>query len=172
MSRLRTVFGVELPLRSLFEAPTVAGLSWRVEDELQGGAKAAPPLVPVPRTGVLPLSFAQQRLWFIDRLEPGSAAYNIPVALRLEGSLRVAALEAAFTELVRRHEALRTRFVEEGGEALQVIDPARPLPLRYETSSRVRPRSSTRRSVRALCCSPRESTNTTRCTWCLMRGWR
>ena len=129
ISRLRTALGVELPLRALFEEPTVAGLAARAEAALRGGAAAAPPLVPVPRTGPLPLSFAQQRLWFIDRLEPGSSAYNIPVALRLEGDLRLAGLAAAFTEVVRRHEALRTRFAEMEGEVVQVIGEASAVPL-------------------------------------------
>ncbi|HEV7508315.1 MAG TPA: non-ribosomal peptide synthase/polyketide synthase [Thermoanaerobaculia bacterium] len=122
ISRLRTVLGVELPLRALFEAPTVAGLAVRVEAAMRGGAPAAPPILPAPRTGPLPPSFSQQRLWFIDRLEPGRATYNIPVALGLAGNLRPAALAVAFAVLVRRHEALRTRFVEARGEAVQVID--------------------------------------------------
>ncbi|HEY2738663.1 MAG TPA: amino acid adenylation domain-containing protein, partial [Thermoanaerobaculia bacterium] len=87
MSRLHRAFGVELPLRELFEVPTVAGLASRVEAAQRalrsGTAKPAPPLVPVPRRGPLPLSFAQQRLWFIDQLEPGSPLYNMPVALRV-----------------------------------------------------------------------------------------
>ncbi|MFL5382416.1 MAG: amino acid adenylation domain-containing protein, partial [Longimicrobiaceae bacterium] len=80
ISRVRLVFGVEVPLRALFEGPTVAELAGRVEEIRRAGAPALPPVVPVERTGALPLSFAQERLWFIDRLEPGSAVYNIPVA--------------------------------------------------------------------------------------------
>ncbi|HEX6911984.1 MAG TPA: amino acid adenylation domain-containing protein, partial [Longimicrobium sp.] len=124
VSRVRDAFGVELPLRALFEASTVEALAARVESLGQAGADAAaPPLVPFPRDGTLPLSFAQQRLWFIDQLNPGSAAYNMPYALRLRGPLDVAALEHALTQIVRRHEGLRTRFPSVDGEPLQVIDP-------------------------------------------------
>ncbi|HEU0054821.1 MAG TPA: amino acid adenylation domain-containing protein, partial [Longimicrobium sp.] len=82
-----------------------------------------PPVVPTERTGALPLSFTQERLWFLDRLEPGSAVYNIPMARRLGGALDEAALERALGEIVRRHEALRTVFAEVGGSPVQVIAP-------------------------------------------------
>ena len=70
-----------------------------------------------------PLSFAQERLWFLDRFEPGSAAYNMPAALRITGDLDTAALAAAFGEIVRRHEVLRTGFPESGGRPVQVVLP-------------------------------------------------
>ncbi|HEX2081523.1 MAG TPA: amino acid adenylation domain-containing protein, partial [Longimicrobium sp.] len=125
VSRVREAFGVELPLRALFEAPTVDRLAARVEAlRREGGAGQAPPLVPVGRDGALPLSFAQQRLWFIQQLEPESTAYNIVFALRLRGALDADALERAVAEVVRRHEVLRTRFASVDGEAVQVIDPA------------------------------------------------
>ncbi|WP_254623733.1 non-ribosomal peptide synthase/polyketide synthase [Myxococcus sp. CA033] len=123
-SRIRTVFQVELPLRALFEAPTVSSLAARIDANARGGTSALPPLIPVSRTQALPLSFAQQRLWFIDQLEPGSALYNMPAALRLEGALDADALEASFDALVRRHEALRTTFPSHDGEPVQVIHPA------------------------------------------------
>ncbi|MBZ4423327.1 non-ribosomal peptide synthetase, partial [Myxococcus sp. RHSTA-1-4] len=124
VSRIRASFGVELPLRALFEAPTLGALARRIEAARgEGAAPEAPPLVPVPRDGALPLSFAQQRLWFIDQLEPGSAAYNIPVTLRIGGELRVDALRRAFSALVERHEALRTTFASREGEPIQVIHP-------------------------------------------------
>ena len=123
VSRVREAFGVELPLRALFEAPTVAELAERVEAMRRAGLPVLPPVVPVERTGALPLSFAQERLWFLDQLEPGSAVYNIPVALRLGGALDVAALERALDEIVRRHEALRTTFAEVDGAPVQVIAP-------------------------------------------------
>jgi hypothetical protein len=82
-----------------------------------------PPVAPTERTGALPLSFAQERLWFIDRLEPGSTVYNIPAAWRLGGALDEAALERALGEIVRRHEALRTTFAEVDGSPVQVIAP-------------------------------------------------
>ncbi len=114
MSRLRGAFGVEMPLRDLFEAPVLADLAARVEAALRAGAhQRAPPLVPVApalREAPLPLSFAQQRLWFIDQLEPGSPLYNMPVALRVEGPLDAAVLALCLGEIVRRHEALRTVF--------------------------------------------------------------
>src|SRR6185436_9864530 len=111
-SRLRSAFGVELPLRDLFEAPKLADLAARVETALGTGAdRPAPPLFPLApalRQGPLPLSFAQQRLWFIDQLEPGSPLYNIPVALRVEGPLRAGVLALCLGEIERRHEVLRT----------------------------------------------------------------
>jgi amino acid adenylation domain-containing protein len=123
VSRVREAFGVELPLRALFEAPTVAGLAQRVEALRRGGEPALPPVVPVERTGALPLSFAQERLWFLDRLEPGSSFYNLPAALRLRGALDVEALGRALGEIVRRHEALRTVFVEAEGSPVQAVAP-------------------------------------------------
>jgi amino acid adenylation domain-containing protein len=122
-SRVRELFGVELPLRALFEGPTVAQMAGRVEDERRRELPVLPPVVPAERTGPLPLSFAQERLWFIDRMEPGSAVYNIPVAWRLGGVLHVDALERSLGEIVRRHEALRTVFAEADGSPVQVIVP-------------------------------------------------
>ena len=121
VSRVRAAFAVELPLQKLFEAPTVAGLARTVRSacERERGTEA-PPILRVPREGGLPLSFAQQRLWFLDQLEPGSAAYNVPGAVRLKGDLRPGALEAAFAEVVHRHEALRTTFRESDGRPVQV----------------------------------------------------
>jgi amino acid adenylation domain-containing protein len=123
VSRIREVFAVELPLRALFEGPTVAELARRVEEMRRAGVPALPPVVPTERTGALPLSFAQERLWFIDRMEPGNATYNIPAALRLSGALDERALERALGEIVRRHEALRTVFAEVDGSPVQVIAP-------------------------------------------------
>ncbi|RKH24695.1 non-ribosomal peptide synthetase, partial [Corallococcus sp. CA031C] len=94
--------------------------------------KAAPreTLTPRPRTGNrFPLSFTQQRLWFLDQLEPGSTVYNIPMALRVEGALDASVLERALEEVVRRHEALRTVFLNEEGQAVQEVLPAPRLPL-------------------------------------------
>jgi len=130
VSRVREAFKVDLPLRALFDAPTVAGLLRAIES---GSAAAAghdvPELRRAPRDGDLPLSFAQQRLWFLDRLEPGCAFYNIPAALRLRGRLDVQALRRSHSEIVRRHEALRTTFAERRGEPVQVIAAASELDL-------------------------------------------
>jgi amino acid adenylation domain-containing protein len=122
LARVRAALGVELPLRALFEAPTIARLAERVEAAREQGARpAAPPLVPMPRESTLPLSYAQQRLWLIDQLEPGSATYNIPLAMRLDGALDAGALERSLVEILRRHEALRTTFTTVAGEPRQVI---------------------------------------------------
>ncbi|HYG64974.1 MAG TPA: condensation domain-containing protein, partial [Thermoanaerobaculia bacterium] len=130
MSRLRGAFQIELPLRELFEEPTVAGLAGRVERAMRAGAGLlAPPLVPVARAGELPLSFAQERLWFLDQLAPGSSAYNIPVALRVVGDLDVGVLRHSLEQIVRRHEALRTVFVAQDGTPVQVIEPPSRLAL-------------------------------------------
>ncbi|MBV9775158.1 MAG: AMP-binding protein, partial [Gemmatimonadetes bacterium] len=128
VSRVREELGVELPLRALFEAPTVARLAALVEG-------AAVPVTPgtarIPRRGgdrsALPLSFAQQRLWFIDQLAPGSATYNVPLALRVRGDLHLTLLERTLTEIVRRHEALRTVFVSVGGEPVQAVRAPAPV---------------------------------------------
>src|ERR687886_738282 len=130
ISRLRDSFGVEFPLRGLFESPTVAGLSERLEALRRTAlGLVAPPLLPGERAGQLLLSFAQARLWFLEQLEPGSYAYNIPAAVRLTGSLHVAALQQSLDEIVQRHEALRTTFAMVNGEPIQVIAPVLALTL-------------------------------------------
>ncbi|HYH46354.1 MAG TPA: amino acid adenylation domain-containing protein, partial [Thermoanaerobaculia bacterium] len=128
-SRLREAFGVELPLRRLFEAPTLAGQAAEIEAGRRAGSPPAPAMRPVPRDRPLPLSFAQERLWFLDQFEPGRAAYNIPTALRFGGPLDLPRLAASFTEVVRRHEALRTTFAVAEGRAVQVVAPTLDLPL-------------------------------------------
>ncbi len=131
VSRVRDAFQLDLPLRKVFELPTIATLAEAVEAARQQQTGAyVPPIVPVPRDQPLPLSFAQQRLWFLDQLEPGSASYNLPEAVRLTGALNVGALERALNEIVRRHEALRTTFtLTADGRPLQVIAPALTLAL-------------------------------------------
>ena len=131
LSRLEAGLGVELPLRTLFEAPTVAALAVEVAElrgrgETAGARPLVPALVPIPREGALPLSFAQQRLWFFDQLEPGTSLYNLAVLLRVEGPLAPEVLSRSLGEIVRRHEALRTVFVLDGDAPVQVIRP--PLP--------------------------------------------
>jgi amino acid adenylation domain-containing protein len=124
MSRVREAFQAEVPLRALFETPTIEGIATRVEAALQADDELpAPPIKPVPRDGELPLSFAQQRLWFLHQLDPDSPAYNISGAVRLRGQLNVPALESCLNEVARRHEVLRTTFAEVEGESSQVIAP-------------------------------------------------
>jgi amino acid adenylation domain-containing protein len=130
LSRLREALGVELPLRALFEEPVLAGLAERVARLLRApGAAPPPPIARAPRgeETPLPLSFAQQRLWFLDQLEPGRSIYNMAAALRLGGPLRVAVVGASWNEVVRRHEALRTVFAAGAGGPVQVVRPAAPL---------------------------------------------
>ncbi len=124
ISRMRAAFKVELPLRSLFEAPRIAQLA----EKIQAGQKASPglqaqPIVPQPRKTAPPVSFAQERLWFLAQMEPGNPYYNIPGTVRLKGRLNQDALQRSLTEILRRHEALRTTFGTENGIPTQLIAP-------------------------------------------------
>ncbi|HEY0783764.1 MAG TPA: condensation domain-containing protein, partial [Thermoanaerobaculia bacterium] len=130
VSRIAQDLGVALPLSDLFEAPTVAGLAARLA-AAPAAAEAAVALVPVPRDRPLPLSLAQERLWVLEQLDPGTPLYSIAAAVELAGALRPEALAAALSAVVRRHEALRTTFQVVDGEAVQAIAPPEPsgLPL-------------------------------------------
>jgi hypothetical protein len=122
VSRVRAVLQVEVGLRSLFENPTVREFAELVIKERRvGGGVGSPEIARVSREAELPLSFAQQRLWFIQELEPESWGYNIPTAVRIVGALDTTALMQSLTEIARRHEALRTIFVSRGGGPVQVI---------------------------------------------------
>ncbi|HEY0557957.1 MAG TPA: amino acid adenylation domain-containing protein, partial [Thermoanaerobaculia bacterium] len=123
VSRVRGAFGVDLPLRRLFEVPTVAGLAHAVEAARAAGSAPLPPLARTARSGPPRLSFAQERLWFLDRLSPGTAVYTISSAHRVAGAFDAAAFARAIGEIVRRHEALRTTFQLVDGEPRQIIAP-------------------------------------------------
>ncbi len=126
VSRIRRVLRLEVSVKQLFEQPTIASLAHqlmtlRAQDAPMAGLARKPELGSGERPDLLPLSFAQERLWFLDRLEPLSPAYNLPSAWRLVGSLDVGALERSLREIARRHEVLRTRFPSAGGEPRQEI---------------------------------------------------
>ena len=124
ISRVNGAFDVTEPLRDLFGAPTVAELAESVLAALSAERRpTAPPLEPVARSGDLPLSFAQQRLWFLNQLAPESFGYHVPYYLRSEGPLRVSVLKACLEEIVGRHETLHTRFIVKDGVPFQVIFP-------------------------------------------------
>ncbi|MCP4540464.1 MAG: amino acid adenylation domain-containing protein [Chloroflexi bacterium] len=130
VSCVRDVFQVELPLQALFEEPSVADLAERIRTARRAEqGLQVPPLAPVVHEEEIPLSFAQQRLWFMDQLVPDNPAYNAPNATRLMGPLDVAALMQTLDEIVRRHETLRTTFVAVDGRPIQAIAPALPVPL-------------------------------------------
>ncbi|MGB8506898.1 MAG: amino acid adenylation domain-containing protein, partial [Pyrinomonadaceae bacterium] len=131
-SRVSEAFNFELPLRAIYEEPTVAGLARRIEQESVEASPSLPSIRPAGRTEPLPLSFAQERLWFLDRLVPEDAFYNIVFAVRLDGRLDVSALERALSEIMRRHEVLRTSFVEVDGRPVQVINAVPELSLQVE----------------------------------------
>src|SRR5262249_84534 len=123
-AKVKTMLAVEIPLRALFEAPTVAEFAKLVEQALsRNESMQTPPLVPAPHEDPIPLSFAQQRLWFLDQLEPQSTAYLIANAYRFQGDLQVKVLDAVMQEVISRQEALRTIFEERAGQPIQVIHP-------------------------------------------------
>jgi amino acid adenylation domain-containing protein/non-ribosomal peptide synthase protein (TIGR01720 family) len=125
VARIREVMKLEVPLRALFTAPTVCALAeWMESVRREDLGLVLPPLVAVARTENMVLSYAQERLWFLEHLGLLGAAYNVADALRVQGALNLSVLERSFAELVRRHESLRTRFETVKGEGVQVIDPA------------------------------------------------
>jgi amino acid adenylation domain-containing protein len=130
VSRVRELFHVELPLRDLFTMPTISALSERIEEAIAVGQSLHQPAIkPVPRDGASGLSFAQQRLWFLDQLEPGNSIYNLSAAVRLTGQLNPCALQKSLNEIIRRHESLRTTFIVTDTEPMQVIAPELALAL-------------------------------------------
>ncbi|HEX6745678.1 MAG TPA: aminotransferase class III-fold pyridoxal phosphate-dependent enzyme [Longimicrobium sp.] len=130
VSRIRAAFGVEIPLRSTFEAPTVALLAARIDEaRRRGDAPSRLVLERAPGDGDAPLSYAQQRMWLAVQLDPASPAWNIPTMLRVRGTLDGDALARTLTEVVRRHEALRTTFHLAGETPVQRVSPPAPVPL-------------------------------------------
>jgi len=130
VSRIRDVYGPDLPVRTVFEAPTPASLA-RVIEACQEGpsVEAVPPLEPDPDAGPPPLSFSQLRVWYLDQLEPGTPAYNICLAYRIAGPLGIQALKQAVDGLIARHASLRTTFQKEGGQPFQILSRSQPLSL-------------------------------------------
>ncbi|ATQ76400.1 hypothetical protein CR152_19100 [Massilia violaceinigra] len=131
ISRIRTGFKLELPLRAVFEFPTIAQLARAIDDTLarQNSQPLLPAIVAQQRPARLPLSFAQQRLWFLEQFNPGTSLFNIPFALELTGELDAGMLVRSFESLLARHEVLRTGFASEGGEAWQHVAPTAPFAL-------------------------------------------
>ncbi|QKG84716.1 amino acid adenylation domain-containing protein [Kroppenstedtia pulmonis] len=131
--QIQETLRVDLPLRLLFEKPTVRELAGEIDGiRLSGSPGNEIQLKPVDRRRELPLSYAQQRLWFFERLNPSSSLYNIPWAARIEGELQTEALKRAWVKLMNRHEVLRTVIREEKGEALQVIQKEPAVEFRLE----------------------------------------
>ncbi len=129
VARLRQVLGVELPLRAIFDTPTLAGLAQQIEQARRQQPLSIPPLQPHVHNGEAPLSYAQQRLWFLDQLLPDSAAYVVPLALQLTGRLDVMTLARCLQDLVQRHEALRTTIATRNGLSIQIIAADRQISL-------------------------------------------
>ncbi|HEU5130478.1 MAG TPA: condensation domain-containing protein, partial [Pyrinomonadaceae bacterium] len=129
-SRIRDTFGLEVPLRRLFEMPTVFELAAHIDTQLNGDRNVVqPPIQRLAPGHTRPLSFAQQRLWFWEQLEPGTPTYNLTSAIRLEGDLDLAVLERSLNEIVRRHDILRTSFTAVDGNPVQVVAPKKTFKL-------------------------------------------
>ena len=130
ISRVREMLHIELPLRAIFESPTLAELAGRVEGfTCTARQTELPPIRPVPRGPEMPLSFAQERLWFLNQLTPDSVAYHVLRPMRIRGVLDVGLLERAFTEIVRRHEVYRTTFPAVDWRPVQLVHPPHPVTL-------------------------------------------
>ncbi|MFL6256241.1 MAG: amino acid adenylation domain-containing protein, partial [Pyrinomonadaceae bacterium] len=123
IAHVREVFRIEVPVRSLLDSPTVAAQARQIEAAMRSESKAdmPPPLARLPRETHTPLSFAQQRLWLLNQLEPESPVYNLTAAVRMRGQLDAAALEATVNEVVRRHEVLRTTFPVVEAQPVQLV---------------------------------------------------
>ena len=125
LARVRDYLKIEIPIRSLFEAPTLEEFARVIQEEISHGKQTEfSAITKVPRDGELPLSFAQQRMWFFEQLSSGTSAFNMALGVRLKGELNIAALEQTFSEIIRRHEGLRSVFHETNGQPAQIIIPA------------------------------------------------
>ncbi|WP_086688519.1 non-ribosomal peptide synthetase [Nostoc sp. T09] len=129
VSRIRDKYQVDLPMRSLFDSPTIAQLAQQIESNQEKPGLQALPIVPISRNQNLPLSFSQQRLWFFEQLVPGTALSNQSADIRLPGLQNATALEQSFNEIIRRHEIWRTTFEMVDGQPIQAIHPAPYIPL-------------------------------------------
>jgi amino acid adenylation domain-containing protein len=125
ISRVRSTFKVELPLARLFQSPTVAAMAEAIQE--RGLGPQAPTIEPAPEDAPMQLSFAQERLWLLEQLMPGNAAYNMPSAVRLRGELRFEVLRRTFAEILRRHEVLRTHFTSTAAGPVAVVAPVESL---------------------------------------------
>lgn len=150
IARVRALLRVELSVLDFFEAPTISAQARQIEHALRGDQPLdVPPLVPQPRERPLPLSFAQQRLWFLEQLEPESTAYLMVRHWSVPGPLSAQALERSFMALTQRHESLRTTFCVEGDQPVQVVHPPQPFRLPLLDLSALEPERQ-RTQVRAL----------------------
>ncbi|GAA3655644.1 hypothetical protein GCM10022420_035610 [Streptomyces iranensis] len=155
IARVRAVLDTRITIRELFTATTVALLSRRIEEEGNADGRARPALVPCPRPDTVPLSYAQRRMWFLNRLEGAGegAGYNLPLALRVSGELGRVALEAALGDVADRHESLRTVFPETDGEPRQHVladDAGRPSLVVVETAEQELPQALAAHSARGF----------------------
>lgn len=123
VSRIRAAIQAEIPLRSMFETPTVAGLARHIEQELRNKQGfVLPPIHAISRRESLPLSFAQQRMWFLNQFVSDSSAYTLPLIMKMQGQVDIAILEKCLHEIIQRHESLRTTFVIQENHPVQVIN--------------------------------------------------
>ncbi len=130
LARVKKFLKVELPVRSLFEAPTVEQLSRLIEEQIRCGRQSELSVIPrVSRDEELPLSYSQERMWLFEQLSSGTSVFNIALGVRLKGAINLVALEQTFSEIMRRHEDLRTSFPSRNGEPFQVIHD--PLPVMF-----------------------------------------
>ncbi|GHO78309.1 hypothetical protein KSD_60800 [Ktedonobacter sp. SOSP1-85] len=136
-ARIYDLFQIEVPLQIFFALPTIAKMARYIEETLHNKTQVSlPPITKRPHTHTAPLSFTQQRLWFLDQLEVARPAYIVPVALHLRGSLQLAVLNKSINHIMQRHEILRTAFPDDRGQAFQSIAPYRPIiPLMIELST-------------------------------------